>query len=315
MSADWRLSGAGRNKGTTRPDDAAVARIAATQNGVVSSRQLNACGIDRGATKRRVDRGHLHPFFHGVYAVGHECLTQTGSFTAAVLGCRDGAVLSGHSAAAYHDMFRWDGRDIDVIVAGAAGRKIDGIRPHRSMLDPRDVWTRDNIRMTTPARTILDVAATRSFKPLRRMVRQALAEQRVSVRQLVDVLRRHPRHRGAATLRAVIADGPVPTRSDLEDLAIDLLDSVAIPRPEANPALQLDGRTIRPDLLFCQQRLAIELDSRRWHHDPLTQQGDADKQAILEAHGHRVLRVSWRQIVNHPKQTITRIRAALSPAG
>ena len=65
-------------------------------------------------------------------------------------------------------------------------------------------------------------------------------------------------------------------------------------------------------MLWRDRRLAIELDGRRWHHDPLTRRDDADKQAILEAHGHRVLRITWKQIVDQPAQTIARIRAALS---
>ena len=165
------------------------------------------------------------------------------------------------------------------------------------------------IDLTGP--TVLDLAAELAPKALRRMVRQAFAEGIVSVRQLTDVLDRTPRHRGAASLRAVIADGPVPTRSDLEDLALDLLDRGAVRRPDVTPPLRIDGRRIHPDLLFREHRLAIELDSRRWHDDPLTQQDDADKQAILEAHGLRVLRITWRQIVDHPIQTLRRIRAAL----
>lgn len=307
---DWFLCRSEPDKGTNRPD-VLVARVAGDHNGVISARQLLACGIDRDATKVRADRGHLHLVFHGVYAVGHQALTQTGYFTAAVLACGDGAVLSDHAAAAYHRLLVWDDRDVEVIVPGSAGRKIAGIRPHRRQLDPRDTWTRDNIRVTSPARTILDIAATRPFKPLRRMVRQAQAERRVNVRQLLDVLHRHPRHRGAATLRSVIADGPTPTRSELEDLALDLLDHAAITRPAINPTLHLDDHTIKPDLLWPEQHLIVELDGNRWHDDPLTRQNDADKQAILEAHGYRVLRITWRQLVNHPRQTLQRIRNAL----
>jgi hypothetical protein len=198
-------------------------------------------------------------------------------------------------------------------VRRGGGRELDGIRPRWSRsLDERDVWRRDHIRVTSPARTALDLAADLTPRALRRMVRQALAEGRVSIRQLTDVLGRAPRHPGAPALRAVVADGHVPTRSDLEDLALDLLDDAGIERPEVNPRLTLDGRCIRPDLLFREQRLVIELDSRRWHHDPLTQQDDADKQAILEAHGYRVLRITWWQIVDQPGQTLRRIRAALS---
>jgi predicted transcriptional regulator of viral defense system len=307
---EWRLSRAQPDSSATHRD-VEVARVAGEQSGIIATRQLKACGVDRDAIRVRVARGQLHPVFHGVYAVGHGALTQAALFTAAVLACGAQASLSHHAAAAHHGLLRWDDRAVEVIVPRSAGRKIDAIRPHRATLDSRDVWIRDTIRVTSPARTILDIAAAQPFKPLRRMVRQALAEQKVSVRQLLDVLRRHLRHRGAAGLRAVIADAPAPTRSDLEDLALDLLDTAGIDRPEVNPTLRLAGRDIRPDLLFAGQRLVIELDGRRWHADPLTQRDDADKQAILEAHGYRVLRITWWQLVDHPRQTLRRIRAAL----
>ncbi len=108
--------------------------------------------------------------------------------------------------------------------------------------------------MTSPARTVLDLAAEVPGKALRPLVRQALAEGRVSIRQLTD--------------------GHLPTRSELEDLALDL-------------------------------------DGAMWHQDPLTRRDDAEKHAILEAHGYRVPRVTWRQVVDHPPQTLVRIRAAL----
>lgn len=115
-----------------------------------------------------------------------------------------------------------------------------------------------------------------------------------------------------ARLRRLIADGYVPTRSELEDRALDLILQAAFPKPEINPRLEFDGQPIRPDMFFRELGVVIELDGARWHDDPLTRQDDADKQAILEAHGLRVLGITWRQLVDHPRQTIARIRAALS---
>lgn len=287
--------------------------MAGEQNNVIGVRQLAACGLNSPAITVRVRRGQLHRVHRGVYAVGTGVLTLRGRLTAAVLACGDGAVLSHRAAAAWWGMLPWDGRDVEVMVPRGAGRGHAGIRPRwsRSLVE-RDVWRRDHIRVTSPARTALDLAAGMTPDRLRRMVRQALAERRVGIRQLTDVLGRAPRHPGAPALRALVADGHVPTKSDLEDLALDLLDRAAITRPEVNPRLTLDGRDIRPDMLFGDQRLVIELDGRRWHHDALTQQEDADKQAILEAHGYCVLRIGWRQIVDRPGQTLRRIRAALA---
>ncbi len=310
-SAARRLSTSEAEKSATRPD-AEVARVAGGQNGIVTTRQLLASGINHAAIAVRVRRGHLHPVFRGVHAVGHDALTRTAFFTAAVLACGAHATLSNHAAAAHLGMRPWDDREPEVTVPGAGGRKIDGIRVHRTVLDRQDIWIRDGIRVTCPARTILDLAATMPPQALRRMVRQAQAEQHVNVRQLLEILRRHPRRRGAARLRAVIADGPAPTRSELEDLALDLIDSSDIARPELNAPLRIDGRAIVPDMLWRAQRVIVECDSRRWHADPLTRQDDADRQAILEALGYRVLRITWRQIRDHPRQTLARIRAALA---
>lgn len=290
--------------------DARLAHEAARQHGIVTARQLAAWGFSRNAIAVRVRRGHLHPIYRGVYAVGHDALTQTASFTAAVLACGANAVLSHHSAAVHLGMLTCDGGDPHVTVPCAGGRNVAGIRVHRSQLDPRDAWTRDGILVTSPARTTLDVAATMSAHGLRRMGRQAQAEQRVNVRQLVEVVQRHPGHRGAANVRALIADGPAPTRSDHEDMVLDLIDRAGIDRPELNTRLRLDGRTIEADMLWSERRLVIECDSRRWHSDPLTRENDADKQAVLEANGYRVLRITWTQGINHPRQTPARLAQA-----
>ncbi len=310
--AEWCFPLPEAKKGTTRPDQC-VAAVAGAQSGVIAARQLAACGLDACAVKVRADRGSLHPVFHGVYGVGHGALTRMGLFTAAVLACGDRAILGHRAAAAHHRLHPWDElNDVEVIVARNAGRRIDGIRAHRSRVDPRDVWRRGGILITSPARTILDLAATTPAQPLRRLVRDALAEGRVSIRQLTDVVDRHRGHRGVAALRRLIADGYVPTRSELEDRALDLILAAAIPKPEINPRVEFDGRPIRPDMFWRELGVVIELDGARWHDDPLTRRDDADKQAILEAHGLRVLRITWRQLVDNPRQTIARIRAALA---
>ena len=217
--------------------------------------------------------------------------------------------LDGHGVALW-GFWTWEERRIDVTVPGGA-RDIDGIRVHRSRTLERDVQVRQGIRVTTPARTLLDLAAVLPEKGLRRVVRRAQAQHEVSIRQILELLARSNGHRGASKLRAVIADGPAPTRSALEDLLLDLLDQAGIARPEINPPLRFGTQTIVPDYLWRAHRVAIEADSVTWHDHKLTREHDADKQAQLEAAGLRVLRITWAQITRSPQQTLARIRAAL----
>ncbi len=75
----------------------------------------------------------------------------------------------------------------------------------------------------------------------------------------------------------------------------------------------LEGRTIVPDFRWPDHHLVIEADGAEWHDNRLTRQDDADKQAILEAHGERVIRITWTQAITHRTQTLNRIRAAGAP--
>ncbi len=291
-----------------------VAQLAAEQNAVVARRQLLACGLTSDAITVRTRRCTLFRVYRGVYAVLRpDALTLEGRLAAAVLACGRGAVLSHHAAAAWWKLVASDERAPEVIVARDGGRKIAGIQAHRTRgVDRRDVWTRAGIRITSPARAALDVAAQMPHRALRRMLRQAQAEGRLSVGQLRDVHSRAGRHPGAKALLAVIADGPTPTRSAAEDLLLDLIQDAGLPLPEVNPLLRLDGTTVMPDFLWRAQKLVVEVDGAQFHRGAIAKRDDAQRQALLEAHGQRVLRVAYEQLTGQPQQTIARIAHALA---
>ncbi|HEX2104548.1 MAG TPA: type IV toxin-antitoxin system AbiEi family antitoxin domain-containing protein [Solirubrobacteraceae bacterium] len=121
-----------RGEAASVPADAAVARLAARQHGVVSRGQLRALGLGDGAIDRRASRGSLHRLHRGVYAVGHPLLTPRGHWLAAVLACGTGAVLSHAAAAALWELRATAAVSIDVTAAGSGARKRPGVRVHRA---------------------------------------------------------------------------------------------------------------------------------------------------------------------------------------
>ena len=275
---------------STKPDkrpDVSVARAAADQWGVLALDELFACGLSPKSVLTRVRNGWLHPIHRGVYAVGHPNLPLEGRFLAAVKACGHGAVLSHHSAAALWGFMRWEDRRLEVTVVGTAPRAHPGLRVHRT--------------------TTLD------SKPLRSATRRAQSLYRVNVRQLVDVLARHRRRRGCAGLARIVATGPAPTRSELEDATLDLMLRGGLAHPDVNVALWLSGRRVVPDFRWPEQRLVVEADGAAWHDNQLAREDDAERQALLEADGERVLRVTWDQVIMRPGQTLSRIRAAGAP--
>lgn len=297
-----------------RPD-LRVAALAAERFGVVSIEELRVCGLSDRMVWRRLQGGRLHPLHRGVYAVGHPNPPLAGRFLAAVKACGPGAMLSHYSAAALCDFAEWDDRLIEVTVPGTATRTHAGLRVHRtSMLDPVDVTRHLGIPVTAPARTLVDIAGTLRYRPVRRAVRQAQAKHRVNVRQLVEALDRLGPRRGTRNVRRIVATGPAPTRSELEDVVLDLLLRGGLAHPDVNVALVLAGRRVVPDFRWPREHLVVEADGAAWHDDRLAREDDAERQALLEAHGERVVRVTWDQAIARPGQTLARIRGAGAPA-
>jgi very-short-patch-repair endonuclease len=294
--------------------DVLVARRAADAWGVLSLDELYACGLSRATVLIRVRNGRLHPLHRGVYAVGHASVPLEGRFLAAVKACGRGAVLSHHSAAALWGFVAWDGRYPEVTFTGASTRAHPGLRIHRTTtLDRRDVRRRQGIPLTSPARTLLDLAATLNYRPLRSATRRAQSLQHVNMRQLVDVLARHRRRRGCARLARIVATGPAPTRSELEDATLDLMLRGSLAHPDVNVALRISGRCVVPDFRWPEHRLVVEADGGAWHDNQLAREDDAERQVLLEADGERVLRVTWDQVIARPGETLSRIRAAGAP--
>jgi elongation factor P len=301
------------HKPPARPD-VRVARAAADAWGVLSLDELFACGLSRTAIRDRVRNGRLHPIHRGVYAVGHRKVPLEGRFLAAVKACGAGSVLSHRSAAALWGFMPWEERYPEVTVVRAWSRHHPGLHVHRTRsLDLDDRTRHRAIPVTTPARTLLDLAATLDPKPLRAATRRAQSLYRVNMRQLAEILARHRRRRGAAALAEVIATGPAPTKSELEDVVLDLILRGGHVHPDVNVPYYVDGRRTIPDFRWPEQRLVLEADSTTWHDNPLAREDDAERQALLEAHGERVLRVTWAQAITRPGPTLARLRAAGAP--
>ena len=134
----------------------------------MTTADLVAAGLGRGAIARRVADGRLRPLHRGVYLVGPIEDDWTDAMAAA-LACGPGAVVSHHAAAAIWGLRPWNG-PIDVTTTRRLRRR-QGIRVHRTRcLDARDITRRHGIPLTTPARTLLDLAAHLDQRSLARAI-------------------------------------------------------------------------------------------------------------------------------------------------
>jgi very-short-patch-repair endonuclease len=247
-----------------RSIDHAIAEVAGRQHGVIARRQLLALGVSPDQIRRRVASGRLIVLRRGVYAVGHRALTRRSRWMAAVLAAGHGAVLSHRSAGAFYDICR-EGPRIEVIA-----------RSGRRLALERDEWEIvDGIPVTTPARTLFDLAAITEPHELERAFNQAEYHGLTSPVPLVALLTRHPRRPGANSLRMLLARRVrLRTRTEMEADFLAFLDERHLPRPDdTNVCRTIHGRRIEADAVYIDPRLIIELDGgshrtySRFHDD------------------------------------------------
>jgi very-short-patch-repair endonuclease len=289
--------------------DAAIAMLAVRQGGVVEHGQLRVLGLSSSGIGRRVDCGRLHRLHRGVYAVGHPQVGKVGRRWAAVLACGADAVLSHSSAAAAWDLAGEGG--VTHVTVGLGGRKAPaGIRLHRTRVgSPEEVTSVDGLPVTTPARTLLDLAGSGlRDQRLERIV------DRAELLRLVDFAELRATastgRRGSPSLNAVLsryAVGPVDTRSRLEEIVYELCDEQRLPRPNVNTVIEGDVR----DFAWPQWRLVVEADSYRWHRSPSALDQDRARDVPLVLAGWRVLRFTWDQVTRRRAWVIRTLRRAL----
>lgn len=94
------------------------------------------------------------------------------------------------------------------------------------------------------------------------------------------------------------------------DLRVLLARSALLPQPAVNQALQVDGRTLLPDLCWPDARLVVEVDSVEHHGFGPDAEHTARRRAALTAAGWTVLSISPRRISDDPTGVLREIEAA-----
>jgi very-short-patch-repair endonuclease len=293
------------------PVDVRIAALAASQEGVVSRRQLLALGLHPRAISRRVAEGRLHPIHRGVYAVGHPVLAPRGRWMAAVLAGGPAAVLSHASAGALWELRPSAASRIDITVPHTSGARAQaGLRIHRSRRLADQVTTHERIPVTTPARTILDLAATLQRRPLERLLDQAENARLTDVPSLVALARAHTGHRGASRLLEALTShtpGTTMTRSELEERFLAQCDDSGLPRPRVNVRVE----DLEVDFLYAGQGVIVETDGWQYHRTREQFERDRHRDAMLTRAGYRILRFTHRQLTRDAGVVAATLSAAL----
>lgn len=239
-----------------------VWRLVSDQHGVVAHHQLRALGYGSEAIRHRVLTGRLHPKARGVYAVGRPDLTWHGRLMVAVLACGPRALISHGTAPGA----------VELTVPGERSRRRRGVRVHcRTRLQASDAGLHLNIPVTSPTRTLVDIAPPLSRAQLERAINLADSLDLVDPEALREECTRFPGERGVRKLRTVLDHRTFrATDSRLEQRFLAIVRRTSLPLPVTQR--RVDG--FRTDFVWPAIGLVVETDSLRYHRTPAQQYRD-----------------------------------------
>lgn len=314
---DARHSGemhdAGGGVGARLDPDATILAIAARHHGVVSRWQLLRAGVPEHAIDYRLKKARLRALHRGVYATG-PVAARYQMEAAAVLACGDGAVLSHRTASALWELTPPPRRRAPVDVTGPRSLRGPrcGVLIHGADRIERDEIDRKyGLPITSPARTLLDLASCAGGDELERALARADRRRVVTRNALAAMLARHPGRRGSRTLRALLGEpcAPAMTRSEAEARFLRLVRKGAVPGPHTN--VMVEGLEV--DFVWQEERLVVEIDGFVFHAGRTAFERDRRRDGVLAAAGFRVIRFTWRQLTDEPEAVLVRLAQALAP--
>jgi hypothetical protein len=238
---------------------------------------------------------------------------------AEVIATAGSRVAGSHeSAALMHGLDLIGGRSARLITVTRSTREAgsrsgrSGIRVHAAGLPASHLVVKDGVALTSVARTVVDLARTRSFADGVVVADSALRAGKTTVTEINDVIADCERWPGVKRARRVAAFTDGRSESALESIGRVAFHEHGLPAPElqvwvGSGELGVIGRA---DFLWRDHRTIAEADGALKYADPGRAIGQLNRDAQLRDAGFEVVHFTWQEVTMTPWQVIERIRAA-----
>ena len=298
--------------------DQTIRTYATAQHGLITRSQLRSTGAARTDVHRRLSIGLLQRVSPRVFRIGGSSDTPAQRALAAVLDVGEHAALS-HSAAAAWWQLPGFGLEPTQTTRLRGGRvrttHISAVHQPR-LLTLGQITTLHAVPVTSPARTIFDLASTHRSPRVERALDAALSRRLTDcaeLHQMLELLGRRGRA-GISTMRQLLADRPAHDRqpeSNLERRFRQLAREAGFPELQAQFDIADEtGWLARVDFYYAPLHLVIEIDSVLYHSALIDRRSDDVRTARLEAAGYTVRHFSEVEVFFEADRVIATLRAA-----
>lgn len=297
----------------------ALADLASAQNGVFTRGDALRCGYSERAVRAKVARGVWLRIRRGCYldaGGGGGAVTLAHRVAAVRRTCGVDAVASGPTAVALHGMALLDPVDRLTFVSRDGARYEHGdvsIVPAELPDDHATVL--DGLPVTSPARTVIDVARTSTFVGGVVTADSALHARVVTAADLAATLAPCSLWPGARSAARVLdfADGRAESAG--ESLGRVVFHENGLPSPDLQVVLGDDGGAFaRSDFYWREHRTVGEMDGKIKYGDPQALWLEKVREDRLRDGGFEVVRFTWNGLRRFPRRECARVLAAFERA-
>ncbi|MGH9127574.1 MAG: type IV toxin-antitoxin system AbiEi family antitoxin domain-containing protein [Acidimicrobiales bacterium] len=281
--------------------DEDVARWASSSHGLVTRDIARQLGLTRSMIDWRLSTGRWVPVARGLYRIAGVPVTWEQRLLAACLLGGRGTVASHRSAAVLWGIGAIRPGAPEITMApNRNGQRASRIgRVHRSgCLPAKDSTSRSHIPVTTPTRTVIDLASCLSRATLVEVVDDLVCRRLVILDDLAKrIAELDPARPGPGMLRGILeawTPGP-PPGSGPEMQVVRSLAQHGIAEPERQHEVLSGGRLVaRMDLAWPAAMVGLELQSLRWHGPPQRFHADRGRILTLRSLGWDIIEVTPR---------------------
>jgi very-short-patch-repair endonuclease len=295
--------------------DVRIASFAAGRHGVVSYAEAVRLGLTKRIVERRVAARRWERLYRGVYRLNGVPGSWHQMLLAACLAMGDGAAASHRAAAALWRLAGFEPGAIEICVPRGRRPNPRGTIVHQLELLAIDVTIVEAIPTTTPARTLIDLAAVAPADLVEEALDDALRRGLVTLPRLRWRLGELGPRRGARTIRRLLdarANDDRRPQSVLETRLMRLFQRAGLPTPACQHEIRHRGRLIAVvDFAYPGQLLAIEADGYRWHSGRARWQRDLARRNELTRLGWHVIHVTAEDLHRRPEVVVATVASAL----
>ncbi|HEY3238847.1 MAG TPA: type IV toxin-antitoxin system AbiEi family antitoxin domain-containing protein, partial [Acidimicrobiia bacterium] len=204
------------------------------------------------------------------------------------------ACASHRCAAAVYGLRGFEDDLVEITVTSHRTQRLVDVTVHRDdRLDRRDVTTRWHLPITTPARTLLDIADQRS-EAVERALNDALYRRLVRPEALRSTISRSQSFGAAVLLSEILDHLAAPTESVLEDDFLALTRRYGLPEPVRQ--WPIAGGEFRLDFAWPEAMVTYETHGWRHHSAPADRRRDRAKRKAAEAEGWNWNDAYWEDV-------------------